>query len=362
MKGPLRVLRDVFFRGGESDEIKDMVHSAKLTSALFEISRAMASATGDEKGSLNQIISAVPLIMNVSRSILFLFDEKGEHLLPSVGSGLIYMGLFRRLKISPEAEIFNEIFKAQDPFLLPVSRIKNERMKGILKRLGIEELIIAPVLGEEKVRGYITADTPVDGRNFTSDDMKIMSVMANFAGVALRNSRMFQQLEGKAKKLKAIHEVSRAMVQTNDLDRLLSLIIEQAVDLLKGRFGSVILIDKKDGTLIIRASVGLPGGVEETVKLKSGEGITGWVAREGVSALVSDVREDPRYVMIREEIRSEMAVPLKWGEEVFGVLNLDHVKKGAFKDEDLEMLEIFGHNASLSLRQAILIEKSGGRD
>jgi Nif-specific regulatory protein len=97
--------------------------------------------------------------------------------------------------------------------------------------------------------------------------------------------------------------------------------------------------------------------VEEKVKLRIGEGITGWVAREGVPDLVSDVLEDSRYIMVREDIRSEMAVPLKLGQEVFGVLNLDHVKKDAFKEEDLEMLEIFGHNASISLRQAFHTEE-----
>lgn len=357
MKGPLRVLRDVLFRGGEGEELKDVVHSAKFTSALFEISRAMTSAPGDESASLNQIVNAVPLVMNVSRSILFLFDDKGEHLYPAVGAGLIYMGLFRKVKISPEAEVFRKIVEGREPYLMTIAKIQDERMKSILKRLGIEEFIIAPVIEEEKVCGLITADTPVDGRRFSSDDMKVISVMANFAGVALRNSHMFHRLEEKARKLKAIYEVSRAMVETTDIDRLLAFIVEKAVEIMDAVFGSIILIEKDTGTLIIRASVGLPGGVEEKVKLRIGEGITGWVAREGVPDLVSDVLEDSRYIMVREDIRSEMAVPLKLGQEVFGVLNLDHVKKDAFKEEDLEMLEIFGHNASISLRQAFHTEE-----
>lgn len=357
MRGSFRVLRDVFFRGGDRGVIKDVVHSAKFTSALFEISKAMVSTGGAIPGSMNQIVNAVLLIMNVSRSVIFLYDHTEEHISPAVGAGLLYMGLFRKVRIPSDDKLLKEIIDAREPTLLNVSRIQDDRVRGIMDKLGIDEFIVAPIIAGERVAGLIMADTPVDGRSFSSDDIKVLSVMSNFAGVAIHNANMFQRLSVKAKKLKAIHEVGRAFDDTNDLDRLLELIVEKAVLLMNATSGSIILIDRATMTLIIRAAVDLPVEVKEGVRLKVGEGITGWVAKEGKPVLVPDVKKDSRYVMVHEDIYSEMAVPLKWGQEVIGVLNLDHVQRAAFKEEDLELLEIFGHNASIALRQAFLLER-----
>ncbi|RMG57791.1 MAG: GAF domain-containing protein, partial [Deltaproteobacteria bacterium] len=333
MAGPLKVLRDVIFRKEEKDALRGAVDSAKLTTALFEISRAMALFTGDLTESLRQIVNAVPLIMNVSRAVLFLFDESKEHVQPVAGAGLVYLRLFRRLRLKAEGKVVDTIVRAKNPILISVQDFENDRVRNIVEKIGVKEFIAAPIVIDGEVRGFLTADTPVDGRIYTSDDMKFMSVMANLAGVAMKNAVMFEKLSWKARKLKAIYEVSRVMDATSDLDTLLKVIIDQAVELLGATSGSVILVDRKTDTLHIRAARGLPEGVDEAVKLKLGEGITGWVAKEGRPVLVGDVTKDERYVMVHEDIRSEMAVPLKWGREVFGVLNLDHTETNAFREE-----------------------------
>ncbi|MBF8259044.1 MAG: putative signaling protein, partial [Actinobacteria bacterium] len=92
--------------------------------------------------------------------------------------------------------------------------------------------------------------------------------------------------------------------------------------------------------------------VKNAMRLRVGEGITGWVAREGEPLLVPDVRKDPRYVQANPAVMSEMAVPVKWGSEVMGVINLDHHQVGGFTGEDLELLTAFGNAAAVALRNA----------
>ena len=53
-----------------------------------------------------------------------------------------------------------------------------------------------------------------------------------------------------------------------------------------------------------------------------------------------------------------MAVPVKWGSEVMGVINLDHYQVGGFTGEDLELLTAFGNAAAVALRNAAAL---GGR-
>ena len=73
--------------------------------------------------------------------------------------------------------------------------------------------------------------------------------------------------------------------------------------------GSLALLSPETGGLEIGVQQGLPPDVGEFA-LKPGQGITGWVARTGQPARVSDVRADPRYVAVNSKARSELAVPL----------------------------------------------------
>ncbi len=59
------------------------------------------------------------------------------------------------------------------------------------------------------------------------------------------------------------------------------------------------------------------------LKLRVGEGVTGWVAQNGKPVRVGDVTQDKRYVSVRRDVRSELAVPLEVQGEVRGVINVD---------------------------------------
>jgi putative methionine-R-sulfoxide reductase with GAF domain len=121
----------------------------------------------------------------------------------------------------------------------------------------------------------------------------------------------------------------------------------------------VIRTDPETGTLFIEAERGLGPEVKNAMRLRVGEGITGWVAQEGEPLLVPDVRADHRYVQANPAVMSEIAVPVKWGSEVMGVINLDHYQVGGFTEEDLELLTAFGNAAAVALRNANAL--SGGR-
>ena len=99
--------------------------------------------------------------------------------------------------------------------------------------------------------------------------------------------------------------------------------------------------------------------VKEEILLKVGEGITGWVAKEGKPALIRNVGEDSRYVEANPNVRSELAVPIKWGDEVVGVLNLDHYRPDAFAEEDLDLLTAFANVAAVALKNAKVLDRGG---
>ena len=117
-----------------------------------------------------------------------------------------------------------------------------------------------------------------------------------------------------------------------------------------------MLINPTTSFLEIHASKGLPANATE-LKLRVGEGITGWVARTGKPARVGNVAQDPRYIMVRAEVHSELAVRLEVNGEVRGVLNVDSDRADAFDAEDQALLEALAVEAAKVIRNTWLYEQ-----
>ena len=113
------------------------------------------------------------------------------------------------------------------------------------------------------------------------------------------------------------------------LDRILA----AAVRSTRADSGSFILLNPNSGLLDIEASHGLSERAKR-VKLRPGEGITGWVATTGKPLRSGDVREEKRYIAINARVRSEMAVPVEMRGQVVGLLNVDSTNVDAFSATD----------------------------
>jgi signal transduction histidine kinase len=170
-------------------------------------------------------------------------------------------------------------------------------------------------------------------------------VSDELAGLKERNAR-----------LSLLIEISNVIHSTLDPEKALNLILREAVRVMRASSGSVVLINPTNGLLEIQASQGLPP-VAKQLRLRVGEGITGWVARTGQPARVSDVRADPRYVAIHPMVRSELAVPLEVQGEVRGVLNVDSSRLDAFSAADQELLQALAVQAAKVIHTTWLYEQ-----
>ena len=164
------------------------------------------------------------------------------------------------------------------------------------------------------------------------------------------------ELKARNARLDLLYQVGNIIHSTLEPQEALQLILEQAVRLTRASSGSVILVNPTSGLMEIHASMGLPPNAAE-VKLRVGEGITGWVARKGLPARSGDVSQDPRYVQIRQKVNSELAVPLVVSGEVRGVLNVDSDRKEAFSAFDQELLESLALSAAKVIHNTWLYQQ-----
>jgi signal transduction histidine kinase len=164
------------------------------------------------------------------------------------------------------------------------------------------------------------------------------------------------ELKIRYARLDLLYQVGNVIHSTLDPQEALQLILDQAVRVMRASSGSVVLINPNSGFLEIHAFMGLPPNAAE-LKLKVGEGITGWVAAKGLPARCGDVARDPRYVQLRHNVRSELAVPLVVNGDVRGVLNVDSDRKDAFTAADQELLESLALSAAKVIHNTWLYEQ-----
>ena len=164
------------------------------------------------------------------------------------------------------------------------------------------------------------------------------------------------ELKTRYERLKLLYQVGSIIHSTLDPQEALLLIVREGVQLMRAASGSVVLVNPTNGFLEIHASQGLPR-TAANLKLRVSEGVTGWVARTGKAARVGDVGHDPRYVMLRPDVLSELAVPLEVNGEVRGVLNVDSDRTNAFSAEDQELLEALAAEAARVIQNTWLYEQ-----
>ena len=157
--------------------------------------------------------------------------------------------------------------------------------------------------------------------------------------------------------LQRLYQVSKVIHSALDQQEALGLIVREAVGLVGATTGSVVLINPTDSLLEIQAAHGLPEGSSQ-LRLRVGEGITGWVAQHGKPALVPDVREDARYVQIHDHTRSELAVPLEVNGSIRGVINVDSDQLNTFSLTDQTLLTELASQAATVIHNAFLYERS----
>ena len=140
--------------------------------------------------------------------------------------------------------------------------------------------------------------------------------------------------------LNALSEILNAVKLTMDKKELLTLVLRLALDTTGADKGSLLLLGE-DGRLRVEVAHGMEEEIIRKINIPLGEGIAGYVAKEGRPMIITGKPRDDRFrnLMERSDVRSAMCVPLKIEGKVIGVLNVSSSRSThIFTSEDLEFL------------------------
>ena len=153
-------------------------------------------------------------------------------------------------------------------------------------------------------------------------------------------------------------QVSAALSTSLDLDKTLREILERMNELVAFDAATVFLLDESRSELHVKAALGVPVALKEVKSFKVGEGVVGWVVRQGTTALIQDSTKDSRYKPTGPERRAKtvLAVPLRAKENLLGALVLVRAAKEPFGPEHQRLVEAVASQAAVAIDHARLFE------
>ena len=158
--------------------------------------------------------------------------------------------------------------------------------------------------------------------------------------------------------LATLAEIGEEINASLNLDRVLAKIAATVKRLIDYEIFSVMLLDRETQTLSHRFAIGHSQEVIDHWRIPVGQGITGTAAAIREPVRVSDVRNDARYINAIDAVRSEMAVPLVFRDEVIGVLDLQSRHPDYFTHEQQAILTLLASRLAVAIENARLFERA----
>ena len=169
-------------------------------------------------------------------------------------------------------------------------------------------------------------------------------------------TRLTQELPESV--LATLAEIGEEINASLNLDRVLSKMATLIKRLIDYEIFTVMLVDEQSQTLVNRFAVGYSQEMVENWRIPVGQGISGAAAADRRPILVADVRNDPRYINSIDGVRSELAVPLLFKNQVVGVIDIQSSQVDYFTPEQKEILVLLASRLATAIENARLFERA----
>ncbi len=175
--------------------------------------------------------------------------------------------------------------------------------------------------------------------------------------------RMAEEAQRRAAQAALIYKVGQRMSGELELETLLSEIVTAICDAFDYYGVMLMLVDEDGQCLNLQA---IAGGYKDAFpkgfKLTIGKGLLGRAAASGETQISADVSNDVQFVQTAEErTRSELSVPIKSGQKVIGVLDLQSDELDAFDDSDVIAMETLSTQIATAIENAHLFQDASSQ-
>jgi sigma-B regulation protein RsbU (phosphoserine phosphatase) len=321
----------------------------ELVTTLFDLGRQVTSVL-DLDDLLQQIPRLIRRLISFEAFAVYLLDERRAELRAAYSVGYPATETPIRLKLGQG--LVGAAVAAEEPLL--VNDVKaDSRYLEFVPDMNSE--IVVPLMHKSRPIGALN----ILSRNrdqFTIRDVSVVRQFGAHVAIALVNARLFDSSRRDADAFETLAEIGREVASVLDLDELFTRIAQLTKRVIEYRTFGILLLNEDEGELEMKLAVKY--GEKVTIpRMRLGEGLVGYAALHREPVLVSDVSQDPRYIKLVPDVRSELAIPLLLKDRCIGVVDLESPELDAFSKRDVEILTLLASQAAVAIENARLYEE-----
>jgi len=330
------------------------VSDHELLTALFALGQEVTSVL-----DLDELLHKIPLLIarliDFTAFAVYLLDEQRGELKIAYSVGYPEHARAYRLRVG-EGIVGSAVAEGTAQLVNDVRA--DARYVDIVP--GTRAKLAVPLRRKRKIIGVLNLLSDRIGQ-FTPHDEAILRQFGAHVAIALENARLFELERKQAATLETLAEIGRDFAAILDLDlllRRLAQLIKRVIDY--RTFGIFLLKEDPSGQSAgeLELKVAVQYGEAPTVpNVKVGSGLVGYAALHKEMVVVDDVTNDPRYINIVPDARSELAVPLLLKDRCIGVFDLESPELAAFDRQHAEILSLLASQAAVAIENARLYER-----
>ena len=347
---------DSYGRIGASlfEEKAQSLKSMERLTSLYEINSSL-NQTLDLQRILQMVLNKGIDLLDAKNGSILLLDENKEYLKIFVAHGLPE-NIINNSRTKIGDGIAGWVAKEGKPQLLKKG-VKDDRSSLKKAAHKLSSAISVPIICNDEVMGVLNVSGKNDDTDFINEEMELLQALADNAANAIRNARLYKEVNRKVDELSVLFKLSGAIVSSLNRKEVLQQIMDNAIKMLNASAGSLMIIDPETDIMEIEVAVGLPEKVIKETRIRMGEGIAGKVAQEQKPRLLKKgIKEQESKSEIKAiEIPSALCVPMIFRDSVIGVLNVKGKPGGGnFGESNVELLTMLASQAAIAIVNAEL--------
>jgi PAS domain S-box-containing protein len=199
---------------------------------------------------------------------------------------------------------------------------------------------------------------------FTEDDERLMVTLAVQASVAIENARLYGSALLAAQRRGVLYQAGQGMVRIRqDLEQVYAAVHHSVSQLMPTEAFAIVMLDEPKNEV---EAVYLydKGGRWPVQRVPLGEGFSSRVISSGKTLLIVDLEKTPLEAVhygTEEQIRSVLAVPMRVGSKVTGVISAQSYRPNAYTVDDQRLLEMLAAQVSIAIENARLFDQTEAR-
>ena len=315
---------------------------------LFALGREVASVL-DLDELLQRIPELIARLTKFQAFAVYLLDPKRDEL--SVAYSVGYPEASQGLRMKVGQGLVGAAVAEGQPLLVNDVTADPRYVEAVP---GSRAELVVPLRRKGKVIGALNLLSDTAGQ-FTEEDEAMLRQFGAHVAVAIENALLVEHDREYTSTLETLAEIAREFAAILNLDELLTRIANLTRRVIDYRTFGILLLNDETGELEMKVAVRY-GDKISVPRVKLGTGLTGYAALHRETVLVPDVGNDPRYIKVVDDARSELVIPLLLKDRCIGVFDLESPELDAFTKSHVEILQLLASQAAVAIENARLYE------